>query len=572
MNLLKTADELRNWEEYREFLKRQLKLVEDEGPCFVSKEKQTFEVEGKPWKGHAILVGPKAELAMKQLRKEGVLFRVGAFQRVDKVLELGDLMPKLVKESAKTMLKLRLGWKVRESVEGELADDLEASWNEIKAKLAPYIKGALNGGIEAVEELKQRLQEAAGFEKAGDYGAGVEAMKDIAKFIASATGAAAAGAAGAAAGAAAAAAADQGVTQEEAAANLAATGKSIRGSVGKGGDNDAADVTLVQRWLNNHGLRTKVSGDCDTETIKAILKYQRDVVRLKKPDGVVDPRGRTERQLKRKPIRYDGEAETQTEQDLKEFFAAFNGVPVRINPGQEPPQYVDVVPPYHINSGGRKKSALEARKENSAVHNLVKKLPALARVGKADPEDIKSFLEAAIQKGLVTNKTQKGLRDFLALYGVSTDCSGLVGQALNFLTDGDLENEKGDAIDSMNVGADSMKGGTSKFAKVTKPSDLTAGDTMHTPGHIRIIVDVDRDGDMTLFRTIESTPREDVVGGVSDGKKGTGADGGVGDILWRYDQSSKFSGLERSADDGKTWHRSKDSSVTYGRWKKMPAA
>lgn len=572
MNLLKTADELRTWDEYREFLKKQLKLVEDEGPCFVSKEKQTFEIEGKPWKGHAVLVGPKAELVMKQLRKEGVLFRVGTFTRRDKVLEVGGLMPKLVKESAKTMLKLRLGWKVREGAEGGFADELEASWNEIKSRLAPHIKGALAGGFEAVDELKKRLQEAAGHEKAGDYEAGVDAMKEVGRLIAAASGAAVGGAAGAAAAAAGAAAAELGVTEEEAAANLEAAGKSIRGSVGKGGDNEPADVTLVQRWLTNHGHRTAVTGDCDTETIKSILKYQRDVVRLKKPDGVVDPRGKTERQLKRKPVKYDGEAETQTEQDLKEFFAAFNGIGVRINPGQEPPQYVDVVPPYHINSGGRKKSALEARKENSAVNNLVKKLPALARVGKADPEDIKTFLEQAIEKGLVANKTQKGLRDFLALYGISTDCSGLVGQALNFLTDGDLENEKGDAIDSMNVGANSMKGGTSRFTKVTQPSALTAGDTMHTPGHIRIIVDVDREGDMTLFRTIESTPREDVVGGVSDGKRGQGADGGVGDILWRYDQSSKFSGLERSADDGKTWYRAKDSSVTYGRWKKMPAA
>ena len=118
-----------------------------------------------------------------------------------------------------------------------------------------------------------------------------------------------------------------------------------------------------------------------------------------------------------------------------------------------------------------------------------------------------------------------------------------------------------------------MKGGEGRFDKVTKPGDLKAGDTMHVPGHIRILVDVDRDGERVLFRTVESTPTEDVIDpSISDGRNDKqAADGGTGDVLWLYEDPSKFANLQRSPDGGKTWKAS-GGSVTYGRWKGMPAA
>ena len=68
---------------------------------------------------------------------------------------------------------------------------------------------------------------------------------------------------------------------------------SISGSVGKGGKNDAADVRVVQTLLNNHGNRLTVDGDCGAKSIAAIEKFQKEVVGLSKPDGRIDPGGRT---------------------------------------------------------------------------------------------------------------------------------------------------------------------------------------------------------------------------------------------------------------------------------------
>ncbi len=70
---------------------------------------------------------------------------------------------------------------------------------------------------------------------------------------------------------------------------------SISGSVGKGGDNNPTDVFLVKKLLNqkiNAGL-TEDNPNVATKTIEMIEKFQREVVGLAKPDGKIDPGGRT---------------------------------------------------------------------------------------------------------------------------------------------------------------------------------------------------------------------------------------------------------------------------------------
>jgi hypothetical protein len=109
---IESVEELEAWEEYRQFLKDQLKLVDGEAPIFVSKLKRSFEIEGKPWKGHAVLAGPKAIQSVKNLKKEGVLFLEGTVRRKGKDLDVEGILPKLLKESQKTFLKLRLGYKI----------------------------------------------------------------------------------------------------------------------------------------------------------------------------------------------------------------------------------------------------------------------------------------------------------------------------------------------------------------------------------------------------------------------------------------------------------------------------
>lgn len=69
-------------------------------------------------------------------------------------------------------------------------------------------------------------------------------------------------------------------------------------SVGAGGQNNKPDVRVVQTLLNNFvnamGLNALfVDGDCGDITIKAIRKFQSQILGQANPDGRADPGGRT---------------------------------------------------------------------------------------------------------------------------------------------------------------------------------------------------------------------------------------------------------------------------------------
>jgi len=74
----------------------------------------------------------------------------------------------------------------------------------------------------------------------------------------------------------------------------------LSNSVGRGGINLKTDVKLVQTLLNNTHINKKnlkVDGSVGAKTIATILKYQRSVVGLAKPDGKIDVDGKTFRML-----------------------------------------------------------------------------------------------------------------------------------------------------------------------------------------------------------------------------------------------------------------------------------
>ncbi len=125
MRAIESKHQLESWADYQEFLKPQLKLLAGGAePFFVSKDKLDFEIEGKPWKGHAVLTGPKGLACVRKLQKEGVVFREGTCSSAGKELQVAGIDPKFVKEAAKTIAKLRLGYKIagsEEEPEGEPA-------------------------------------------------------------------------------------------------------------------------------------------------------------------------------------------------------------------------------------------------------------------------------------------------------------------------------------------------------------------------------------------------------------------------------------------------------------------
>ena len=73
---------------------------------------------------------------------------------------------------------------------------------------------------------------------------------------------------------------------------------SIKGSVGKGGGNAKADVTVVQAALNENldraqgAVRIVVDGVYGENTQREIDRYQSGVMDIDSPDGRVDPNGR----------------------------------------------------------------------------------------------------------------------------------------------------------------------------------------------------------------------------------------------------------------------------------------
>jgi len=143
---LESLSDLQSWNDYRDFMKERLKQVPAEAcPFFVSKEKIDFDEGGKTWKGFAVLVGPKGHLAVKQIKKEGVMFREGVCTLSGKEFQVDGIQSTLVKQAHLTLKRLKLGYSV---VGAEDDDEDEAAAGEQAA-------GAAQG-----DELAARQSEA----------------------------------------------------------------------------------------------------------------------------------------------------------------------------------------------------------------------------------------------------------------------------------------------------------------------------------------------------------------------------------------------------------------------------
>lgn len=85
-------------------------------------------------------------------------------------------------------------------------------------------------------------------------------------------------------------------------AKARAEGK-IAGSVGRKGANDSGDVEIVQKLLSKIALPplapVRVTGKIDEQTILAIEHFQTVILKMARPDGTVDPRGKTFEALRR---------------------------------------------------------------------------------------------------------------------------------------------------------------------------------------------------------------------------------------------------------------------------------
>lgn len=113
MKVLETAEELKNWEEYRILVRERVKQLSGETePLYVSKTRQEFDINGKVWRGYAVLFGKKSRQMAMKMRKEGILFLEGTVKGDGKRLTLGGLASKQMEGAEKTFTRLKLGIQV----------------------------------------------------------------------------------------------------------------------------------------------------------------------------------------------------------------------------------------------------------------------------------------------------------------------------------------------------------------------------------------------------------------------------------------------------------------------------
>jgi len=146
-----------DWKEYRNFMKAQIKrLPKEGGPAFISREKVTFTIGDKPFESHAMLVGQKGRVTVQILRRAGTPFMEGT-ARVDGAnLKVAGIKMMLLKAAAKTMVKLRTGYKI--VPEGSLPPDEDEAAED--ATLDPIGKKSLEKEIKEIADLLVKLQAA----------------------------------------------------------------------------------------------------------------------------------------------------------------------------------------------------------------------------------------------------------------------------------------------------------------------------------------------------------------------------------------------------------------------------
>jgi hypothetical protein len=254
---------------------------------------------------------------------------------------------------------------------------------------------------------------------------------------------------------------------------------------------------------------------------------------------------------------------------LEKFLADFQNIPVKVawqDDGEKQETTVHVHPPYFINTRkykNSKKRIEAAEKHRKQATGSAEKVPVetswFARHGKSTPQEIQSILERALKAGKIptpegkTHPDGEDLRAWLVKYGIGVDCSGFVSQALMSVM-AEVRAQAGEQGPTQEIkkGSGALKGGAAGFAKVNSPSELRPGDTMHTPGHIRILMGVENTEEGVVFTTAESTSAS--------------GDIGPNRAVWRYPDSAKLNGLQRKK--GKLWKKY-GAGVTMGRYKAL---
>ncbi len=201
---LESLDDLQSWDDYRSFMKERLKQAPEAGcPFFLSKKKVDFDEGGKPWKGFAVLIGPKGLLVVNKVKKEGVLFHEAVCRVDGKAFVVEGFSPLQCKQAHLTLKRLKLGYSVAGGEEGgeEEDDAAAADAGAVKRRLDGLVleikRAAAGKAPQATTFLKEAAARAGQADKlvARDPAGARALLDEAAGFLEQAQEAAAAGAA-----------------------------------------------------------------------------------------------------------------------------------------------------------------------------------------------------------------------------------------------------------------------------------------------------------------------------------------------------------------------------------------
>jgi len=202
--------------------------------------------------------------------------------------------------------------------------------------------------------------------------------------------------------------------------------------------------------------------------------------------------------------------------------------------------------------------------------------------GRASPEDVKAFLQEAVDRGLVSpgegrlHPDASDLRGWLRRYGVGVDCSGFVQHALSSLV---ATSQTGGGREDTGfirsgwvyrqTSADQPEA-DSRFRSVATPAEARPGDVLVSPAHIRIVIAAAAaPGDGLVLDLAESISARGVPSGLAEEE----ADIGPRLIQVRYPEPERPTGeqtpLRRCPGEGAFQAAVEEERYVFGRYHEL---
>lgn len=273
-------------------------------------------------------------------------------------------------------------------------------------------------------------------------------------------------------------------------------------------------------------------------------------------------------------------------EELERFLQSYMNIPVRVvyeEDGQPMQTFVHVHPPYFMNksadSAGNTLKRYNKAMENREKASLTDKRAygsagGKAKVGKAERERLQKILETAVAKGAIPISpgekypSAENMRAWLVKYGIGVDCSAFVAQSLNQLMSHMAMLTGTESTDAFSGSGAQLNPRQDTLTQIDTPAELRPGTLQHVPGHIRIVMTVERAGSEIIFTTAESTAGAGTIQDDPDGKKMR--DIGPRRARWKYSDATKsFSSQWLQIDNGDGTWKKVDSAPKYTRVKAM---